>query len=99
VAAIFQDVNGPKQIVFNHLATGSRTVHSGRNTWIRRGVDDPIDDWQLIQIAAQSHVSVENPTADFFESSSIQLRPRSNQIIDSYDLDSREHLEEISGEC
>jgi hypothetical protein len=98
VAAVFQDVNGPKQIVLNHLSTGSRTVHSGGNAWIRRGVDYPIDDWQLLQIAAQSHVSMENPTADFFESSPIQLRPWPNQIINADDLESRKHLEESSGE-
>ena len=96
--AVFEDVYQAGQIVLEQLARSSLPFHSGQNTGIRGGIDDPIHFGKRREIAGAADVAMDKFDAHVLQTLAIRFRARTHQIIDAADGDTFATLDEAACE-
>ena len=84
--AVFKDVDGATQIVFDHLPATALAVHTSENTGIRRCINHPVRIWERLHVAGYPEITVPHSDAQFLQSESVQFASRADKVVKTKNL-------------
>ena len=85
-AAVFEQVDGAVEVVFDDLAAARFAVHAREHARVRGGVDEPIGGRQRFQVAGVAHVAVVEAHAPRAEGVAVALAAGADEIIHARDF-------------
>jgi len=81
--AVFQDVDGSLQIMFDELPRVCRAIDSRQDAGIGGGVNDPIYRRERLKIAGAADIPVPHDDAERFQFGAIEFAAGAEQVIQS----------------
>jgi len=94
----FEQVNGPIKIMLDDLPTTCCPIESGKDAWIRSGIDNPIDFANRLEITRRSEIAVNKLHPVLAERPNIQVTSGTTEIIQADNLESRIMIEQAVGD-
>ena len=81
--AVFEHIDGAKQVVLDELAARGVAVHPGEHARIGGGVDDDIGRRQHLEVGGETDVGVMQGDAERAQSRSILLAARAHEVVET----------------
>ena len=97
--AVFKNVDGSTQIVFDHLPTAALPVHTSENAGIRRCIDHPVRVWERLHVAGASKIGVTYGDAYPLQSESVQFAARPDKVVKTKNLHALQIFAKRDGQC
>jgi len=82
-AAVFQQIDGAHQVVFQQLPGAGFSVASCQNAGLRRGVDHPVHQRKRFQVAGHADVAVEQLHTQALQGKPVGLAALPGQVVDA----------------
>jgi len=69
--------------VLNELAAAGGAIDAGKDAWVCRRVDDPINGWNCFKVARGAQISMDQLNTPFLKRFAVQRASGTTEIVDA----------------